>query len=210
MRRDFNSLTELFEKIPNERIATEYFTSIRWKHGEYCPHCGSTTIYHFSPKEGVTYPVYKCGGCRCRFSIKVGTVMENTKLPILKWLAAMWIITSHKKGISSVQLGKDLGIHQGSAWFMLHRLRHAARTRSFNRPLSGEVEVDEAFMGGKEANKHRAKRGLQSKAIVFGALEPIQEVIESCESVVIRLVALIRERNTTDVDTRTPSRRAAR
>jgi len=92
-------------------------------------------------------------------------------------MLAVWFITSHKKGIASTQLAKDLDVTQKTAWFMMHRLRHAARTRSFNRPLGGEVEMDETFIGGKAKNRHKDKRGNSGttggdgKAIVAGAIE---------------------------------------
>jgi transposase len=123
---------------------------------------------HFSDKK-----THKCHDCRQRFSIKVGTIFADTKLPLRKWFAAIWLITSHKKGIASTQLAKDLKITQKSAWFVLHRLRYAARTRSFNRPLSGDIEVDEAYFGPKEKNRTKAKReaGPAPKPIVFGILE---------------------------------------
>jgi transposase-like protein len=164
--REFESLYELFEAIPDEDAAREHFTSIRWKHGEFCPYCGHGTVYHFADNK-----TYKCQACRRRFWIGVGTVMEGTKIPVRKWLAAIWLITSHKKGIASLQLAKDIHVTQKTAWFMLHRLRHAARTRSFNRPLKGEVEADEVFVGGKDKNRHAHKRGKDDKAVVFGILE---------------------------------------
>src|SRR4029077_1677439 len=102
-------------------------------------------VYAFKDKR-----THKCGDCRQRFSIKVGSIFEDSKLPLRKWFIAVWMITSHTKGISSAQLARDLKITQKSAWFMMHRLREAARTKSFNRPLKGEVEVDETFVGGKE------------------------------------------------------------
>ena len=86
-------------------------------------------------------------------------------------ILADWFNTSHKKGISSIQLGKDLGVTQKTAWFMMHRLRHAVRTRSFNRPLSGNVEADETFVGGKDKNRAGRKRGEKAKAVVMGMLE---------------------------------------
>ena len=97
--------------------------------------------------------------------------MEGTKIPFQKWLMAIWIITSHKKGIASTQLAKDLGVTQKTAWFMLHRLRHAARTRSFNRTLKGGIEADESFFGGKDKNRPKRKRGQYNKSVVFGVLE---------------------------------------
>lgn len=166
MKFEFSSLYEMLEAIPDEPTAVAYFRAIRWKNGEFCPYCGKSEIYHFS--DGKTF---KCASCRQRFSIRVGTIFEDSKLPLRKWLAAIWLITSHRKGIASAQLARDIHITQKSAWFMLHRLRHAARTRSFNRPLRGTIEADEAFFGGKDRNKHAHKRGKDDKVVVFGLLE---------------------------------------
>jgi len=166
MKTEFKSLYELFEAIPDEKAAISYFKAIRWRNGEFCPYCGHDKLYPF--KDGKTW---KCAQCRDRFSIRVGTIFEDSKIPLRKWLAAIWFITSHKKGIASTQLAKDIDVTQKTAWFMLHRLRHAARTRSFNRPLRGIVEVDETYIGGKERKKHRRRRGKDPKVLVFGMLE---------------------------------------
>ena len=105
---------------------------------------------------------------------QVGTIFEDTKLPLRKWFIAIWMVTSHKKGIASTQLAKDLKTTQKSAWFVLHRLRHAAKTKSFNRPLDGEVEADATYVGGKAKNKPKkdrsGKRGTADKAPVLGAI----------------------------------------
>lgn len=166
MMTEFESLYDLFRAIPDEQAAIDHFRAIRWKHREFCPFCGHDKIYHFADKR-----THKCQKCRKRFSIKVGTIFEDTKIALRKWLAAIWLITSHKKGIASTQLAKDLKVTQKTAWFILHRLRHAARTHSFNRPLKGEVEVDESFFGGKDKNKHAHKRGKDDKVVVLGMLE---------------------------------------
>jgi transposase-like protein len=169
--QQFNTLIEMMDAFPDEQSAIDHLRAIRWKDGAFCPHCGSTKVYHFSDNKS-----HKCGDCRKRFSIKVGSIFEDSKIPLRKWFLAIWLITSHKKGISSVQLAKDIGVTQKSAWFVLHRLRYAAQTRSFSRPLDGMVEADETFVGGKEKNKHRNKRtggkqGGAGKAAVLGVLQ---------------------------------------
>jgi transposase-like protein len=173
MTPTFDSLLELMEAFPDEQSAIDHLRKIRWGNGDehaHCPHCGSTKIYHFSDNRS-----HKCGDCRKRFSIKVGTIFEDSKIPLRKWLLAIWLITSHKKGVASTTLARDIKVTQKSAWFMLHRLRHATRTEAFNRPLLGTVEVDETFIGGKDKNKPAHKRqkgrGVVGKAIVWGALE---------------------------------------
>ncbi|MDZ4692856.1 IS1595 family transposase [Terricaulis sp.] len=171
MLKQFSSIFELFAAFPDEQSAIDHLRAIRWRKGAYCPHCGGTRIMHFKDNR-----THKCSDCRQRFSIKVGTIFEDTKLPLRKWFAAIWLITNHPKGIASTQLATELGITQKSAWFVLHRLRYAARTKSFARPLAGSVECDETLVGGREANKHKRKRnsrakGASSKTIVMGILE---------------------------------------
>jgi len=168
---EFKSLFDLLRVIPDEQAAIDHFTAIRWRDGAFCPLCGSTKVYHFSDKR-----THKCGDCRKRFSIKVGTIFQDTKIPMQKWLMAVWLITSHKKGIASTALARDIDVTQKTAWFMLHRLRAAATTESFNAPLDGVIEADETFVGGKEKNKHARDRkggtqGGKGKAVVFGMLD---------------------------------------
>ncbi|EFL90222.1 IS1595 family transposase [Ahrensia sp. R2A130] len=176
MKMQFDSLFAMMEAFPDEQTAIDHLRSIRWGENNeraHCPHCGSTRVMHF--KDGKTH---KCSEkeCRKRFSIKVGTIFEDSKIPLRKWFMAIWLITSHKKGIASTTLAKDIHVTQKTAWFMTQRLRFAARTRSFNRKMQGPVEIDETFMGGKEKNKHANKRqnagrGPVGKEVVWGALE---------------------------------------
>ncbi|MDB5577894.1 MAG: family transposase [Bradyrhizobium sp.] len=147
---EFESLFDLLRAIPDEQTAIEYFTAIRWRNGAFCPLCGSTKIYHFSDKR-----THKCGDCRKRFSIKVGTIFQDTKVAIQKWLMAIWVLTSHKKGIASTTLARDIDVTQKTAWFMLHRLRQAALSESFNAPLHCDTEIDETYVGGKAHNRLR-------------------------------------------------------
>ena len=143
MIQQFDSLFSLLQAFPDEQTCIDHLRAIRWATGAYCPYCGSTDIYHFSDRR-----THKCAACRQRFSIKVGTIFEDTKIGLQKWYMAIWLATSHKKGIASVQLAKDIKVTQKTAWFMLHRLRHAAQTGSFNKPLDGIVEADETYVGG--------------------------------------------------------------
>lgn len=176
MKMQFDSLYDMMEAFPDEQSAIDHLRAIRWGDNNeraHCPHCGSTRVMHF--KDGKTH---KCSEkeCRKRFSIKVGTIFEDSKIPLRKWFMAIWMVTSHKKGIASTTLAKDIKVTQKTAWFMTQRLRFAARTRSFNRKLQSPVEVDETFMGGKEKNKHANKRnnagrGPVGKEAVWGAQE---------------------------------------
>ncbi len=171
MIANIDSLFDLFATFPDEQSCLDHLRELRWRDGEFCPYCGDNRVYHFSDRK-----TFKCGACRQRFSIKVGTIFEDTKLPLRKWFMAIWLITNHPKGIASTTLAKDLKVTQKTAWFVLHRLRHAAQTRSFNAPLKGDVETDTTFVGGKEKNKHADKRipgsqGGANKSVVLGIIE---------------------------------------
>lgn len=171
MIAEIDSLFDLMAAFPDEQSCVDHLREIRWRDGEFCPHCGGNRVYHFTDRK-----TFKCGDCKQRFSIKVGTIFEDTKLPLRKWFMAIWLITNHPKGIASTTLAKDLKITQKTAWFVLHRLRHAATTKSFNAPLSGTVEADTTYVGGKEKNKHAKNRkggtqGGAGKDIVLGIIE---------------------------------------
>lgn len=172
MIQNITSLFDLFEAFPTEQHAIDHLRAIRWGENDenaYCPYCGSTRVMHFKDQKN-----HKCSDCRKRFSIKVGTIFADSKIQLRKWFAAIWMITSHKKGIASTTLAKDIKVTQKTAWFMLHRLRHAAETKSFQGPMDGDVEVDETYVGGKSKNMHAKDRkaGKQyDKATVIGVLQ---------------------------------------
>lgn len=171
----FKTLPELFRAFPTEQSAVDHLTAIRWANGKFCPLCGNADAAKIGTLTGTN--THKCYACRKRFSIKVGTIFQDSKLPLRTWFAAIWMITAHPKGIASTTLSTDLGITQKTAWFVLHRLRWAARTDSFNAPLSGQVMADETAIGGKEHNKPlskrtgKAKRGMSGKTVVLGLVE---------------------------------------
>src|ERR1700722_12125376 len=176
MLTQFKTLTDLMIAFQDPQTAIDHFKAIRWAGGMVCPYCDHDKAYTLSRKN-----MYRCADCRRNFSVTVGTIFEDTKLPLRIWFGAIWLITNHPKGIASTTLAKDLGITQKSAWFVLHRLRHAARTRSFNAPLTGVVEVDETYVGGKAINKHRGRSGTKGgsadKTPVIGVVERGGEVI---------------------------------
>jgi transposase-like protein len=172
--KQFKTLADLYREFGDNKAAMKHFQAIRWGNGEFCPHCGHDKIYH--PKKGARFACAQCGE---RFSILTGTIFENTKLPLKVWFGAIWMITNHPKGIASTTLARDLGITQKSAWFVLHRLRHAARTQSFNAPLTGKVQVDETFVGGKGSNRPGRRgpgKSMYGKTSVIGAVNEKGEV----------------------------------
>ncbi|MCH7903927.1 MAG: IS1595 family transposase [Armatimonadetes bacterium] len=165
------TLLEVVSYFADERRAFEYIRDRRWPDGVSCPRCGSEKV-----KLIETRSVWRCNGCRRQFSVKVGTIFEDSPIKLGKWLPAMWLIANCKNGISSYELAGDLGVTQKTAWFMLHRIRLSMQSGSFL--LKGHVEADETYIGGKARNMHRSERqrlhskgGGVGKTIVLGMLE---------------------------------------
>jgi transposase-like protein len=168
MKTTPESITGFLTRFPDEEACRIYFERIRFRDGEYCPHCGHTIIYHF--KDGKRY---RCAECHRDFTIKTGTIFGESKLPLKKWFLAIYLLSTCKKGISSVQLAAQVGVTQKTAWFMDHRIREAMKQG--NGLLFGAVEADETFIGGKAKNMHAKQRrekitgrGPVGKAIAFG------------------------------------------
>jgi transposase-like protein len=166
------SLIEAIRYFSDQDVCVQFVAKLRWPDGPVCPRCGGTEHSYLKTRR-----VWKCKACKRQFSVKVGAIFEDSAIPLDKWLAAMWLIANSKNGISSHELARSLGITQKSAWFLLHRIRLAMQTGTFQK-LDGEIEVDETFIGGKARNMHkdvRARRitgtGGKDKAIVAGVLQ---------------------------------------
>jgi transposase-like protein len=171
------TLIEAIKYFGNPDTALGCMVAIRWPEGIVCPRCEATE-YSFVK----TRRIWICKGCKKHFSVKIGTIMEDSPIGLDKWLSAIWLIVNAKNGISSYEIHRSLGITQKSAWFMLHRIRVAMQAGTFQK-LSGEVEVDETFIGGKARNMHPGRRaraqmtaGPVGKVAVMGLLERHGEV----------------------------------
>lgn len=148
----------------------ELMISLRWADGVTCPRCESKDTPYLAK-----YQRWQCKGCRKQFTAKVGTVMEDSPLGLDKWLMAIWMICNCKNGVSSYEIGRAIGVSQKTAWFLLHRIRHAMNNGTFEK-LSGTIEADETLIGGLEKNKHERKKlhagtGATGKAIVAGVVQ---------------------------------------
>jgi len=169
--KQFKTLIDFVGYFKNEAVCLKYFEQIRFRDGEYCPHCGHSGIYRFSGGKR-----FRCAKCRKDFTIKTGTIFGESKIPLQKWFVAIYLLTANKKGISSIQLAEQIGTTQKTAWFMDHRIRKAMSQSKGQ--LFGTIEVDETYVGGKERNKHYAKRvkgtqgrNVRTKTAVMGMLQ---------------------------------------
>ncbi len=166
------TLMEAVRHFADPDVALALVASAKWPNGPACPRCGSATAYFLTTRR-----LWKCRECKKQFSVKVGTIFEDSPIPLDKWMAAVWLLVNAKNGVSSYELGRAIGVSQPCAWFMEHRIRLALQGDPMIR-LAGEVEVDETFIGGKARFMHKGKRaekikgtGGMGKAAVMGLLE---------------------------------------
>src|SRR5438128_256351 len=146
------NLLEAVRYFSDPDVANDYVARLRWPDGPVCPRCGSIEHSYVSTRR-----IWKCKACKRTFSVKLRTIFEDSPLGLDKWLPAVWLAANSKNGISSHELGRALGVTQKSAWFMLHRIRLAMQSGTFEM-MSGTVEVDETYIGGKARNMHAGER----------------------------------------------------
>lgn len=166
------TLLEAVRYFEDLDVANDYLAALRWPQGPTCPACGCKEYSYLSTRR-----LWKCKSCKKQYSVKVGTIFEDSPIGLDRWLPAVWLVANSKNGVSSHEAGRALGVTQKTAWFMLQRIRLAMQTGTFERMLTGEgaVEVDETFIGGKARNMHKAERARKvkgpngNKTIVAGA-----------------------------------------
>src|ERR1035441_9247880 len=164
-----SNLIEAMRHFSNPIVCLTTVAAVRWPNGPICPKCSAKRLSFLA-----TRLMWKCLECKKQFTVKVGTIFEDSPISLDKWMLAMWMLANCKNGINSYEIARDLSVTQKTAWFMLQRLRHAMLNGTFEK-MTGEIEADETYIGGRAKNMHKSRlaknpvgTGGQGKTIVLG------------------------------------------
>ena len=187
---EFKSLFDLTKKFPDEKTCIEHLEILRWNGNVISPFDENSKVYKCAGFK------YKCKETGKYFNVRTGTIFGDTKVELQKWFMAIYIMSSHKKGISSHQLAKDIEVTQKTAWFMLHRIRYAFGHKNFKQTLKNDVQADETYMGGKDSNRHESKKmGSKGRS---DDKTPVVGLIETGGRVATTVMPWVTKRNVTE------------
>lgn len=191
--KEYQSLLEVAQAFQDERSCIKYLEEVLWEGTPISPFDPDSTVYRCKGGR------YKCKNTGKYFTVITGTIFENTKVSLQKWLMAIWLTTTHKKGLSSYQLARDIGVTQKTAWFMLHRIRYCLEIPDDEPLLSGEVEMDETFVGGKNKNRHRDKKVPVCRGRAHIDKTPVLGMVERGGRIVAQVIPDTSQRSITPV-----------
>lgn len=181
INKDFNSIIDLLNAFPNKQTCIDHLEQLRWNGNIISPFDSTSKVYKCKDNK------YRCKNTGKYFNVKTNTLFDNTKIELRKWFLAIYIVTSHKKGISSMQLAKDIDVTQKTAWFMLQRIRNCFGI-SDNNQLDNEVEIDETFVGGKNKNRHANKKIENSQGRSYKDKTPVLGMIERKGNLIAKVI----------------------
>lgn len=209
----YHSIHQMLKSLHTEDECREYLEELRWGGKPVCPHCGSISEHHYKLKQkGEFKGLYKCKDCRSRFTVRIGTMFEDSNLPLSIWFYAISHFLSHKRGINSCELARDAHITQKTAWFVLHRIRHNIKDKDDDTTFDNDTQVDETYVGGKTSEKHQRRknhkegkknkgRSLAQKTPVMGLLSDgkvyIQVIKDASSKVLLDVIDRIVKKGTT-------------
>lgn len=176
---EFKSIFDLLKAFPTEQSCIDHLEKLSWNGNPVSPFDPESKVYKCANNK------YRCKNTGKYFNVKTNTIFDNTKIPLQKWFLALYVFSSHKKGISSHQLAKDISVTQKSAWFLLHRLRYAFEHPNFKNTLGNIVEIDECFIGGDAKNKHADKKNKNERGGTLHEKQPVFGMLERSESTIV-------------------------
>lgn len=179
---EFKSIFDLLQAFPTEQSCINHLEKLQWNGNVVSPFDAESKVYKCSGNK------YKCKNTGKYFNVRTNTIFDNTKIPLQKWFLALYVFSSHKKGISSHQLAKDISVTQKSAWFLLHRLRYAFDHPNFKNTLGNVVEIDECFIGADAKNKHASKKRKNEHGGTLHEKQPVLGMRERDGFVIARVV----------------------